>query len=71
MVAAIDTDNIHKEMGAKLEEKKEEDTAQQGGIAELAKKHGISIERANELVQMQEGGEQGQDQMQQVFEAIA
>ena len=48
-----------------------EDAAQQGGIAELAKKHGISIERANELVQMQEGGEQGQDQMQQVFEAIA
>lgn len=56
--------------GKPLEEK-EEDAAQQGGIAELAKKHGISIERANELVQMQEGGEQGQDQMQQVFEAIA
>ena len=57
--------------GKPIEEKEEEDTAQQGGIAELAKKHGISIERANELVQMQEGGEQGQDQMQQVFEAIA
>ena len=53
---------------------------QQGGkIETLAKKHGISIERAQELMSYQQGGEipqeQGEvsqeNQMQQVFQAVA
>lgn len=44
---------------------------QQGGthIETLAKKHGISIQRAQELMSFQQGGQQ--DQMQQVFQAVA
>ena len=45
---------------------------QQGGeIETLAKKHGISIQRAQELVSMQQGGEQQEAQMQQIFQVVA
>lgn len=49
---------------------------QQGGqIETLAKKHGISMERAQELMSYQQGGEQQEasqeNQMQQVFEMAA
>jgi hypothetical protein len=50
-------------------------TAQQGinRIEELARKHGLSLERAQELVAMQQGGqEQPQEgQMEQVMQAVA
>lgn len=41
---------------------------QQVGIMELAKKHNISPERAQELISMQQGGEQ--DQMQEIFQGV-
>lgn len=48
---------------------------QQGGkIETLAKKHGLSLERAQELMSYQQGGEQEasqENQMQQVFQAVA
>lgn len=58
------------------------DTKQQGGqIETLAKKHGLSLERAQELMSFQQGGvqnereEQGEvsqeNQIQQVFQAVA
>lgn len=52
----------------------EGDVTQQGGLIELASKHGITPERAKELIKMQMGGEMAQqteDPMQQVFQAVA
>ena len=49
--------------------------AQQGGLMEMASKYGISPQRAQELIAMQQGGqpqEQGQDQqMQQIMQQVA
>lgn len=58
--------------GNPIEDNKE-NIAQQGGLIELAKKHGLSLERAQELVNMQQGGmsQEQADPMQQVFQAVA
>lgn len=45
---------------------------QEGGIIDLAKKHGITEQRAMELIQMQEGGEVSQEeQIQQLFQEVS
>jgi len=57
--------------GGKVVEETEENYSQQGGLIELANQYNISPERALELTQMaQQGMEQTQDPMQQVFQAV-
>lgn len=64
--------NVLLDKNGKPIEGSEEDVKQQGGIFELAKKHGLSMERAQELINMQQGGESQQvDPMQQLFQAVA
>lgn len=56
------TDKLYDEGGKVVEESQETEMAQQGGqyITQLAKKHNIPLERAMELMKMQQGGEQNQ-----------
>ena len=75
MVQELQAGQEQGEANQGMQEEQSEMMMQQGGLMEMASKYGISPERAQELIKMQQGGqpqEQGQDQqMQQIMQQVA